>query len=118
MPWSALFAAALVLLMPGVATAQGAVPRPNVVVIIADDLGYGDLGSYGAPDIRTPHLDRLAREGVRLTDFYANAPVCTPTRDEGIHSANARARRSYRTAPTNRGAARPSSCRRPTGSQA
>jgi arylsulfatase A-like enzyme len=54
--------------------------RPNVVLIIADDLGYGDLGSYGAPDARTPNLDRLAREGVRLTQFYANAPVCTPTR--------------------------------------
>src|SRR5436309_3541681 len=55
-------------------------PRPNVVLIVADDLGYGDLGSYGAPDIKTPNLDRLARDGVRLTDYYANAPVCTPTR--------------------------------------
>ena len=54
--------------------------RPNVVLIIADDLGYGDLSSYGAPDIKTPHLDRLAREGVRMTSFYANAPVCSPTR--------------------------------------
>ena len=54
--------------------------RPNVVLIIADDLGYGDLGVYGAADVKTPNLDRLAREGVRLTDFYANAPVCTPTR--------------------------------------
>jgi arylsulfatase A-like enzyme len=50
------------------------------VLIVADDLGYGDLGSYGAPDVKTPHLDRLAREGVRLTDYYANAAVCTPTR--------------------------------------
>ena len=54
--------------------------RPNVVLIIADDLGYGDLSSYGARDVETPTLDRLARDGVRLTDFYANAPVCTPTR--------------------------------------
>lgn len=54
--------------------------RPNIVLILADDLGYGDLSSYGAPDIKTPHLDRLARNGVRMTDFYANAPVCTPTR--------------------------------------
>lgn len=54
--------------------------RPNIVFILADDLGYGDLGCYGATDVRTPHLDRLAREGVRLTDFYANGPVCTPTR--------------------------------------
>lgn len=54
--------------------------RPNVVFILVDDMGYGDIGSYGVTDIRTPHLDRLAREGVRLTDFYANGPVCTPTR--------------------------------------
>ena len=65
---------------PVPAGAQTAASRPSVVLVIADDLGYGDLGSYGAPDVATPHLDRLAREGVRLTDFYANAPVCTPTR--------------------------------------
>jgi arylsulfatase A-like enzyme len=65
---------------PSRASADRAPARPNVVLIIADDLGYGDLGSYGAPDIRTPNLDRLAKEGVRLTDYYANAPVCTPTR--------------------------------------
>jgi arylsulfatase A-like enzyme len=72
----------LVGLMAAPASAQPAstLARPNVVLIIADDLGYGDLSSYGAPDIKTPNLDRLAREGVRLTDYYANAPVCTPTR--------------------------------------
>ncbi len=72
----------LVGLMAAPASAQPAstAARPNVVLIIADDLGYGDLSSYGAPDIKTPNLDRLAREGVRLTDYYANAPVCTPTR--------------------------------------
>ena len=53
---------------------------PNVVLIITDDVGYGDLGSYGAPDIKTPNIDRLAREGVRFTDFYSNGQVCTPTR--------------------------------------
>lgn len=53
--------------------------RPNVILIITDDVGYGDIGSYGAPDIKTPNIDRLAREGVKLTDFYA-APQCTPTR--------------------------------------
>jgi len=53
--------------------------RPNVVLIITDDVGYGDFGAYGAPDIKTPNIDRLARDGVKLTDFYA-APVCTPTR--------------------------------------
>jgi len=55
-------------------------PNPDVVLILMDDLGYGDLGSYGAPDARTPNIDRLAREGVRLTDAYANGAVCTPTR--------------------------------------
>jgi len=54
--------------------------RPNVVLIITDDVGYGDFGSYGAPDIKTPHIDSLARDGVRLTDFYANGATCTPTR--------------------------------------
>ena len=53
---------------------------PNVVIILADDLGYGDLGCYGHPTIRTPRLDRMAAEGKRLTDFYAAASVCTPSR--------------------------------------
>jgi arylsulfatase A-like enzyme len=54
--------------------------KPDVVLVLMDDLGYGDLGSYGGPDARTPNIDRLAREGVRLTDAYANGAVCTPTR--------------------------------------
>jgi len=54
--------------------------RPNVVFLLADDLGYGDLACYGAKDIRTPRIDQLAREGVRFTQFYANGPECTPTR--------------------------------------
>lgn len=57
-----------------------AMERPNVVLLLADDLGYGDLGCYGCRDIRTSHLDGLARAGVRLTQFYANGPECTPTR--------------------------------------
>jgi arylsulfatase A-like enzyme len=61
--------------------AQPAAPdRPNVVLIMTDDAGYGDFGVYGASDIRTPHIDSLARDGVRLTDFYANGATCTPTR--------------------------------------
>ena len=54
--------------------------RPNVVLIMTDDAGYGDFGSYGAPDVRTPNIDAIGREGVRLTDFYANGATCTPTR--------------------------------------
>jgi arylsulfatase A-like enzyme len=53
---------------------------PNVVLIMTDDAGYADTGSYGAPDIRTPNIDSLARDGVKLTDFYANGMSCTPTR--------------------------------------
>jgi arylsulfatase A-like enzyme len=54
--------------------------RPNVVLIMTDDMGYADLGSYGGTDIRTPNIDRLARDGVRLTDAYANGVLCSPTR--------------------------------------
>jgi len=53
---------------------------PNFIIILADDLGYGDLGCYGSEKIDTPQLDRMASEGLRLTDFYATAPICTPTR--------------------------------------
>lgn len=53
---------------------------PNVVLLLADDMGYGDLSSYGCPDIRTPNIDSIGRGGVRFTQFYANAPECTPTR--------------------------------------
>ena len=54
--------------------------KPNIVVIFADDLGYGDLGCYGHPTIRTPNLDQMAREGMRFTQFYSAAEVCTPSR--------------------------------------
>ncbi|MEM0968382.1 MAG: sulfatase-like hydrolase/transferase, partial [Verrucomicrobiota bacterium] len=54
--------------------------KPNIIVIFADDLGYGDLGCYGSPTIRTPYLDQMAAEGIRFTDFYAPASVCTPSR--------------------------------------
>ncbi len=57
-----------------------AAERSNVVIIFADDLGYGDLGCYGSPSIRTPHLDRMATEGLRFTDFYSASEVCTPSR--------------------------------------
>lgn len=70
------------LLLGVLFTATEAAPgdRPNIVFVLIDDFGYADCGPYGAKDIRTPHIDRLAREGVKFTDFYANAPVCTPTR--------------------------------------
>jgi arylsulfatase A-like enzyme len=62
---------------------EGTGPRqtaPNFIVIFADDLGYGDLGCFGHPTIQTPHLDRMAAEGMKLTQFYAAASVCTPSR--------------------------------------
>jgi uncharacterized sulfatase len=55
-------------------------PRPNVIIIYCDDLGYGDLGCYGASAIRTPNVDRLANDGVRFTDYYACSAVCAPSR--------------------------------------
>jgi len=55
-------------------------PPPNIIVILVDEMGYGDLASYGHPTIRTPHLDRMASEGQRWTNFYAAANVCTPSR--------------------------------------
>lgn len=54
--------------------------KPNIVIIYADDLGYGDLGCYGAEDIATPNVDALAKNGLRFTDAYATSPVCTPSR--------------------------------------
>ena len=53
--------------------------RPNFIIIFADDLGYGDVGCNGSPNIRTPHIDAMAKEGTRLTNFYAQ-PICGPSR--------------------------------------
>lgn len=85
------------------AAAPAAEARPNIIFILADDLGYGDVGCYGATKVRTPHVDRLAREGLRFTDAHTTASVCTPTRfafmtgeyawrrpDTGIAPGNAR----------------------------
>ncbi|XOV94659.1 MAG: sulfatase-like hydrolase/transferase [Bacteroidota bacterium] len=54
--------------------------KPNIILIMADDLGYGDLGCYGNTEIKTPYLDRLAKGGLRFTDFHSNGAVCSPTR--------------------------------------
>ena len=90
--------AALVLLamgwtMPGAALAQApAARRPNIILILADDLGYNEVGVYGQKQIRTPNIDRLAQEGVRLTDHYSGSPVCAPSRAvllTGLHTGHA-----------------------------
>jgi len=56
------------------------IERPNFVVIFIDDMGYGDIGPFGSTVNRTPHLDRMAREGMKLTSFYVASPVCSPSR--------------------------------------
>ena len=61
-------------------TLIGAEAKPNVIVIFVDDQGYYDLGCYGATEVTTPHIDRLASEGIRFTDYYAAAPICSPSR--------------------------------------
>lgn len=74
------------------ATADNRGDRPNIVLIVADDLGYGELGCYGQQRIKTPRLDELARQGMRFTQFYSGAPVCAPSRCmlmTGKHSGHA-----------------------------
>ena len=72
----------LAVLLGGGATAQAAVDaaRPNILYIMIDDLGWMDLHCQGGQDYRTPNVDRLAAQGMRFTDAYAAAPVCSPTR--------------------------------------
>jgi N-acetylgalactosamine-6-sulfatase len=76
-------AAALWTLSESCATAAEKGAAPNILFLLADDLGYGDLGCYGHPRIQTPHLDQLAREGIRFTQFYA-CTLCSPTRAAAI----------------------------------
>ena len=66
---------AIACLLPMLAQA-----KPNILIILVDDLGYGDLSCYGAKDLKTPHIDSLMSDGMRFDSFYANCPVCSPTR--------------------------------------
>src|SRR5687767_8153665 len=76
-----LTATAMLLVACATSRAQPAVARrPNFVIIVADDLGYGELGCYGGRDIPTPHIDSLARRGVRFTNGYVTAPFCAASR--------------------------------------
>ncbi|MEM0970523.1 MAG: sulfatase-like hydrolase/transferase, partial [Verrucomicrobiota bacterium] len=70
----------LLYLLLAVTSASYAAERPNIVFLLADDMGYGDLGCYGSPVIQSPHLDQLASQGMRLTQCYAASPNCSPAR--------------------------------------
>jgi len=80
-------------LAPGIAWGQATAARkPNIIFILADDLGYNEIGANGQKKIRTPNIDRLAQEGVRLTDHYSGSPVCAPSRAvllTGLHTGHA-----------------------------
>lgn len=84
------------------ALAAGAPHEPNIILILADDLGYGDLGCYGQKAIRTPQIDRMAAEGMRFTDCYAGSAVCAPSRCclmTGLHSGHASVRGNHEVQP-------------------
>jgi arylsulfatase A-like enzyme len=70
----------ILLICGGFAAATAGEPPPNIVIILADDLGYGDVSCYGATRIRTPNLDRLAEQGLRFTDAHSSSATCTPSR--------------------------------------
>lgn len=55
-------------------------PKPNIIFVMVDDMGYGDLGCYGQKEIMTPNIDKLAGEGIRFTNYYSGSPVCAPAR--------------------------------------
>ena len=81
----------LVLLLPGVARAAESPPHANIIFLLADDAGYGDFGCYGQQRIKTPNIDRMATEGMRFTQFYAGATVCSPSRATlmtGLHNGH------------------------------
>jgi len=84
-----LLSAALTLF--GLQSYAASAPRPNIIFIMADDLGYGELGSYGQQKIKTPNFDRMAREGLRFTRMYAGSTVCAPSRSvlmTGLHTGH------------------------------
>lgn len=94
-------AAALLTVACGTGQAAKPVAHPNIVVIMADDLGYGDLSCYGATTLQTPHIDRLADEGLRFTSGYCSASTCTPTRYSFLTGTYAFRRQGTGIAPPN-----------------
>jgi len=95
--------AATMLVAAFVAVGTSAERRPNIVYIMADDLGYAELGCYGQEKIKTPNIDRMAAEGMRFTQHYTSAPVCAPARCAlmtGKHGGHALVRNNYEAHPT------------------
>ena len=92
----AVFALAVFVSFASISAAETMKPaKPNIVFILADDLGYGDLSCYGQKKFETPNIDRLAKEGMRFTQFYAGATVCSPSRCTlmtGLHNGHASVR--------------------------
>jgi arylsulfatase A-like enzyme len=91
----------LALVLAVTCTVAAAARKPNVIVIMADDLGYGDVGCYGATRVKTPHIDRLAAEGIRFTSGYCSASTCTPTRYSFLTGNYAFRRKGTGIAPPN-----------------
>ena len=76
--------------------------RPNIIYILADDLGYGDLSCYGQQNFQTPHLDNLARQGMKFTQHYSGSTVCAPSRSSlmtGLHTGHTPIRGNYEIQP-------------------
>ncbi|MEM1063710.1 MAG: sulfatase-like hydrolase/transferase [Planctomycetota bacterium] len=100
---TAAAAVAVLLVCQGLPAVAGERTRqPNVVFILADDLGYGDVSCYGQENWKTPNIDRLAAEGMRFTQFYAGATVCSPSRSclmTGLHTGNTQVRGNRRPEP-------------------
>src|SRR5438045_75088 len=80
MPLRTLLVIAALIALPLPTHAQQKTRKPNIIVLLADDLGYADTSMHGATDIKTPHIDALAKNGVRCTSGYVSAPYCSPTR--------------------------------------
>src|SRR5678815_59734 len=88
--------------IPAWSAAETAAPKPNIVFILSDDLAMGDLGCYGQKLIKTPHLDRMAREGTRYTQAYCGTSVCAPSRASlitGLHTGHSPIRANWELAP-------------------
>ena len=95
--WPLVLLVAVAIAVPGAVRADDP-PRPNIIFVFVDDLGYGEVGAYGEPDILTPRIDQLADEGIRFSDGYAMAPLCAPSRCglmTGFHMGHCNAHRNY-----------------------